>query len=98
MPPGEDLATALYGQLGAEWRDEGGRRVPIRYGATGDDHRALLEGRALVWRGWLDTVELTGADRRRFLHGYVTTDVQGLDDGASAYGFLTSHQGRVLAD
>ena len=98
MPPGEDLATALHGQLGGEWRDEGGRRVPIRYGATGDDHRALLDGRALAWRPWLDVVELTGADRRRFLHGYVTSDVQGLDDGASAYGFVTSHQGRVLAD
>ena len=98
MPPGEDLATALHSQLGAEWREEGGRRVPIRYGGAGDDYRALLEGRALAWRAWVDAVELTGADRRRFLHGYVTSDIQGLDDGASAYGFVTSHQGRVLSD
>lgn len=91
-------AAALHDELGAEWQEEGGRRVPRRYGPIAEEHGALVEGRAVAWREWVDAVELTGADRRRFLHGYVTCDVQGLDDGASAYGFLTSHQGRVLAD
>src|SRR5688572_19003003 len=97
MPTSEDL-VAVHADLGAEWLDESGRRVPLRFGPVIDEHQALLGGSAIDWRPWIDVVELTGADRRRFLHGYVTADVQGLDDGASAYGFLTSHQGRVLAD
>ena len=98
MTETDSRAAGLHDELGAEWQEEGGRRVPRRYGPIGDEHRALVEGRALAWHGWADALELTGADRRRFLHGYVTCDVQGLDDGASVYGFLTSHQGRVLAD
>jgi folate-binding protein YgfZ len=62
------------------------------------EHSALLSGRAFAIRPWVELLELTGADRHRFLHGLVTCDVQGLDIGASAYGFLTSAQGRVLAD
>lgn len=41
---------------------------------------------------------MTGEDRRRFLHGLVTCDVQGLEQGRMAYGYFTSAQGRVLAD
>ncbi len=61
-----------------------------------DDHLALGCGIAdLSWRGGL---ELTGADRLRFLHAYVTCDVKGLAPGAGAYGFFTTPQGRILSD
>lgn len=43
-------------------------------------------------------LELTGADRVRFLNGLVTCDVKALAPGAGAYGFFTSAQGKVLAD
>lgn len=41
---------------------------------------------------------MLGPDRLRFLNAYVTCDVKPLAPGEGAYGFLTSHQGRILAD
>lgn len=90
--------VALHSDLGVEWTAEGGRRVPGRYGDVAAEHRSLLEGRGFAERAWVELVELRGADRRRFLHGLITCDVQGLQTGRSAFGFLTSVQGRILAE
>jgi folate-binding protein YgfZ len=58
--------------------------------------RPTIEGR---WHGpAADLIVVTGEDRARFLNGYLTCDVKSLDPGQGAYGFLTSAQGRVLAD
>jgi len=43
-------------------------------------------------------LEITGADRQRFLNAYVTCDVKPLAPGGGAYGFFTSAQGRILSD
>jgi folate-binding protein YgfZ len=60
--------------------------------------RALREGCGLLDRASVGVLDLTGADRQRFLHGLVTCEVKGLAPGAGAYGFFTSVKGRVLAD
>jgi folate-binding protein YgfZ len=88
----------VHADLGAVWGSEAGREVPARYGELAAEHRAVVEGRAFAERSWLDLLELHGADRRRFLHGLVTCDVQALQAGMSAYGFVTSVQGRILAE
>jgi aminomethyltransferase len=63
-----------------------------------DQYQALKHGCALIDRSAQGRLELTGADRHRFLNAYVTCDVKGLAPGASCYGFFTSAQGRILAD
>ena len=60
--------------------------------------QALLTGAALVDGGEPGRLRLAGADRVRFLQGLVTCDVKALAAGEGAYGFVTSTQGRVLAD
>ena len=62
------------------------------------EYRALREGCALVDRPGVDRLEILGADRLRFLNAYVTCEVKTLAAGQGAYGFLTSPQGRILAD
>ncbi|HEX2165543.1 MAG TPA: hypothetical protein VHM02_16495 [Thermoanaerobaculia bacterium] len=62
------------------------------------ERRALLAGAALLDRSDAGRLRLGGADRARFLHGLVTCEVKALAEGDGAYGFLTSVQGRVLAD
>ena len=89
---------SLHEDLGAQWGDEAGRQVPLRYGRLAAEHAALVGGHAVAHRSWVDVVELTGEDRRRFLHGLVTCDVKELAPGRSAYGFVTTVQGRVLAE
>lgn len=63
-----------------------------------DDYRALREGCGLADLSDRGRLELLGADRQRFLNGYITCDVKALAPGSGAYGFLTSNQGRILAD
>lgn len=60
--------------------------------------RALLVGAAVVDRSVGGGLRLTGEDRVRFLNGLVTCEVKSLAAGEGAYGFVTSVQGRVLAD
>jgi folate-binding protein YgfZ len=60
--------------------------------------RALVAGAALVDRTAGGGLRLTGEDRVRFLNGLVTCEVKSRAAGEGAYGFVTSVQGRVLAD
>ena len=95
---GPDPLAGVHTDLGATWTGVAGRQVAAGYGDVEAEHRAILEGRAFAHRAWVDLIELRGGDRRRFLHGLVTSEVQGLEAGASAFGFVTSVQGRILAE
>jgi len=95
--PAGPLAS-VHADLGVSWGEDAGRLVPECYGALDAEYRAVIEGRAFAHRAWIDLLEIRGNDRRRFLHGYVTCDVQGLAAGATAYGFVPSVQGKVLAE
>jgi len=64
---------------------------------TETGHRALRESCAFVERP-ADLVEMRGADRIRFLNGYLTCDVKNLGAWTGAYGFITEVKGHVLAD
>ena len=61
------------------------------------DLAALSSGAALVEHAG-DLLELTGPDRLRLVNGLVTADVKSLLPGATASGFFTTGQGRILAD
>jgi folate-binding protein YgfZ len=78
--------------------DEGGPVVPLRYGSVVEEYGALRQGCGLVDRSSAGRLEMTGADRLRFLNAYVTCEVKSLAPGAGAYGFATSPQGRILTD
>lgn len=63
------------------------------------EYRALREGCGLADSSTAPgRIEIVGPDRLRFLNAYVTCDVKSLAPGDGAYGFLTSHQGRILSD
>jgi len=61
------------------------------------DHDPIREGCAFVERP-ADLVEMRGADRVRFLNGYLTCDTKPLAAGGGTYGFVTEVKGHVLAD
>jgi folate-binding protein YgfZ len=72
--------------------------APLHYGSVADEYAALRRGCGLLDRSSADRLELTGADRLRFLNAYLTCDVKSIAPGQGAYGFATSPQGRILAD
>lgn len=49
-------------------------------------------------RSQVSRLELTGADRVRFLNGRITCDIAPLSAGEGIYGFLPQIKGRILAD
>lgn len=65
---------------------------------SAEEYQALRERCGLADRSGMGRLEILGADRHRFLNAYVTCDVKGLAPGEGAYGFVTSHQGRILSD
>ena len=99
-PPVRPLPLArLHEHLGAVLAPiDGGASAPLRYGAVTEEHRTLREGCGLADRSWMGRLEILGADRHRFLNGYVTCDVKSLAPGEGTYGFVTNHQGRILSD
>src|SRR5919112_5871867 len=62
------------------------------------EYRALTEGCGLVDRAGRGRLALTGADRRAFLHGQVTNDIEGLKPGHGLYAALLTHKGKMLTD
>lgn len=72
--------------------------VPTSFGSLADQIEALRRGCGLSDRSSVGRLAMTGADRLRFLHAYVTCEVKALAAGQGAYGFFTSPQGRILAD
>ncbi|HEY0783473.1 MAG TPA: glycine cleavage T C-terminal barrel domain-containing protein [Thermoanaerobaculia bacterium] len=99
-PAARSLPLAgLHRRLGATLAAQGdGPAVPVDYGSVADEYAALREGVGLADRSAAGRLELLGADRHRFLNAYLTCDVKALAPGQGAYGFVTSPQGRILAD
>lgn len=98
-PDAESPFDELLRSQGAVFGAAGGvASVPLHYGRPEEEYRALTCGVALIVRTWASRLVLTGADRERFLNGMITCDVRSLEDGQSAYGFLTTANGRILSD
>jgi tRNA-modifying protein YgfZ len=62
------------------------------------EYRTLTEGCGLVDRSGRGRLALTGSDRRAFLHGQVTQDIERLEPGHGAYAALLTHKGKMLSD
>jgi len=63
-----------------------------------DEYRALTEGCGLVDRAGRGRLALTGSERREFLQGQVTQDIETLEPGHGRYAALLTHKGKMLSD
>jgi folate-binding protein YgfZ len=61
-------------------------------------YAALRAGAGLVDRGYLGRLQLTGADRRSYLQGLLTNDIESLSPGTGCYAALLTAQGRMVTD
>ena len=52
----------------------------------------------LVDRSERGKLALDGAEAKEFLHGQVTNDVEGLDEGSGCYAAFLTHKGKMLGD
>ncbi|MBA3888461.1 MAG: folate-binding protein, partial [Acidobacteria bacterium] len=66
--------------------------------AESDQYRALREGAGLLDRSDRGRLVLTGGDRRAYLQGILTNDIEALAPGSGCYAAYLTAQGRMLAD
>lgn len=59
------------------------------------DYAALQTGAGLVTLAAWSQIEITGADRVSFLHGFCTADIKKLPPGQGVEAFITNHQGKA---
>lgn len=62
------------------------------------EYRALREGAGIVDRSSRGRLTLTGADRRAYLQGLLSNDIEALVAGSGCYAAYLTAQGRMIAD
>jgi folate-binding protein YgfZ len=63
-----------------------------------DQYEALRKGAGLLDRRSRGRLQLSGADRRSYLQGLLTNDIEALSPGQGCYAALLTAQGRMLSD
>ena len=87
---------SLYAALGVAAAEPETR--PAVFSEVSAEYAALGSGCGLVDRLAGDLLSVVGEDSLRFLNGFVTCDLADLGEGSTVYGFVTSAQGKILAD
>lgn len=72
------------------------RAVPLHFGTPTEEYTAATTVAAVVDFSDHDLLELSGADRVKFLHSFCTNDVKRLSAGEGCEAFITNVKGRVL--
>lgn len=78
--------------------EHGGVTLPLHFGDAAAEYRAARERVALFDRSDRGLAELTGRDRKEWLHNLVTNAVKTLDANRGVYAFAIDLKGRTLFD
>jgi folate-binding protein YgfZ len=62
------------------------------------EYRTLTGGCGLIDRSERGKLALTGTERKSFLAGQVTNDIEGLQAGSGCYAAFLTHKGKMLGD
>jgi len=88
----------LHEARGARWMEHHGWEIPRCYAAVADEYHVLQEGVGLIDLSHRGKLRVTGRDRRTWLHGQVTQEINGLPEWRGAYATLLTPQGRMVSD
>jgi folate-binding protein YgfZ len=69
---------------------------PPHFGNPREEYAAAVGSAAVFDWGNPAQIEITGADRVRFLHGFCTNDIKRLQAGQGCEAFITNVKGRIL--
>jgi folate-binding protein YgfZ len=83
---------------GATFREFSGWEVPARFSSVETEYEALSKEAGLLDLTHSGTIEVSGDDRVRFLHGMLTNDIKGLQPGQGCYAAFLTAQGRMVGD
>jgi folate-binding protein YgfZ len=85
-------------RLGAKFCEIGASEAVADYGDASSEHAAIRDLASIFDLSFRGRLCLTGADRKRFLHGQVTNEVSGIQAGAGVYAALVTAKGKMISD
>ena len=75
-----------------------GQTLPVRFGDASDEYHAAQEAAGVFDFSDRGLVNVTGSDRKEWLHNLVTNAIKTLDDGHGNYAFSLDTKGRIQFD
>lgn len=90
--------AALHEARGAKWMEYCGWNIPACFSSVEQEYQALQEGIGLIDLSHRCLLRVTGRDRRSWLHGQVTQEINKLADGHSTYATILNPQGHMVVD
>jgi len=90
--------AALHEARGAHWMEYHGWEIPRCFSSLEEEYQALQEGVALLDLSYRGKLRVTGRDRRTWLHGQVTQEINALPDWRSTYAAILTPQGQMVTD
>src|SRR5947209_2662696 len=88
----------FHQKLGARFSEWNGVEIVEDYGDWLAEYTALRNSASLLDLSFRGRLCIAGADRKRFLHGQVTNDVNALAVGEGCYAALTTAKGKMQSD
>ncbi len=88
----------IHAGWGAVFTALNGFEAVASYGEARAEYDCLRESAGVVDLGFRSRLCLLGADRKRFLHGQVTNDVNRLKPGEGRYAALVTAKGKMQSD
>ena len=93
--------TVLYDthkEQGARFIGFGGWDMPVMYSTIQEEHKATRHGAGLFDLCHMGRLEITGAQRREFIHYVYTNNVHDLEPGRARYGLVLNDKGGAQDD
>lgn len=88
----------IHHTLGATFGDAKGWELPRHFNNVQAEYQAVKQGVGLCDLSHRGLVQMTGADRQRFLHAMVSNDTERLQPGQGCYATLLTNKGKLVAD
>ncbi|MBA4149486.1 MAG: aminomethyl transferase family protein [Verrucomicrobia bacterium] len=88
----------LHAGLNAQFAQVNAMEVVSTYGDTPGEYAALRNTVGVLDLSFRSRICLLGADRKKFLHGQVTNDVNNLKTGEGCYAALITAKGKMQSD
>jgi glycine cleavage system T protein len=89
---------SLHEARGAQWMEHHGWEIPACYSGLEEEYQALQEGVGLIDLSHRGKLRITGRDRKTWLHGQVTQEINGLPDWRGTYAVILDPRGHMVSD
>lgn len=89
---------ATHEELGAQFTDFGGWRMPLKYGSELEEHRAVREGVGIFDLSHMGEIDVRGPEAGAFLDYALISTLSTLAVGKAKYSMIVAENGGIIDD